>query len=194
MVESILTMKRPLQSLMEDFSKDCQLNNEDWDVILLLHTALKPFMEAQKKLESSRITGSLAIPTIKLIRDELDDCITKQDESSNVKKTLEAMRVKFNEKFGDGTGFTRFSPNGWNASTGIRQQPSGFSKVQVIATALDPRFKDLLGIPIEEHGNVQLMVKQAVLEEITRNSKSTTTTGPNTVQLENSKSLSSFRC
>ena len=63
--------------------------------------------------------------------------------------------------------------NGWNASTGIRQQPLGFSKVQVIATALDPRFKDLLGIPI---GNVQLMLKQAVLEEITRKTKSTTTT------------------
>ena len=126
-------MKRPIQNLMADFADECQLSTEDWGVVQLLHNVLQPFMEAQKTLESANVTGSLAIPLIRLIREKLEASIA--NESGSVKTTLEAMKVKFVQKFGDGTGFTVFSPNGWNAKTGYRKQPSGFTKVQVLATA-----------------------------------------------------------
>jgi len=107
------------------------------------------------------------------------------------------MKVKFVQKFGDGTGFTVFSPNGWNAKTGYRKQPSGFTKVQVLATALDPRCKDLIGIPSNEHRDIHLLVKQAVHEEVLRKNKTTigVPSQPTTIILEeevDDTSLSSF--
>ena len=48
---------------------------------------------------------------------------------------------------------------------GVRQQPTGFSKVQVLATALDPRTKDLFHVPVDEHALVQTLVVQAAHEE-----------------------------
>jgi hypothetical protein len=181
MVESIVCMKRPLQNLMAVFSDECQLSSDDWGTIELLYNVLEPFMVAQKTLEAANVTGSLAIPLIKLIRNSLEASVASQ--SGRVQTTLEAMKLKFDQKFGDGTGFSTFSPNGWNAKTGYRKQPSGFTKVQVLATALDPRCKDLIGIPSNEHRDIHLLVMQAVHEEIQRKNKTTTSIPVKTTHL-----------
>jgi hypothetical protein len=172
MIESILSVKRPLQNLMQDYADECQLSHDDWDVIQLLHDVLKPFMVAQKMLEGGGITGSLIISIVGEIRESLNNSIlllpTMTESVSKTRSTLLEMRKKFNEKFGNGTGFTVFADNGWNASTGIRQQPCGFSKVQVLAAALDPRTKDLYKIPENEHSLVDALVMSSTEEEILR--------------------------
>lgn len=73
------------------------------------------------------------------------------------------MLTVFNEKFGTGTDIAVFGENGSNARAGARQQPEGFTKPQVLATALDPRTKHLYGIPSAEHATAhRLVISQAV--------------------------------
>jgi len=51
MMESFLSLKRPLQSVMADMALENQLSSEDWDVIQFLYISLHPFMIAQKELQ-----------------------------------------------------------------------------------------------------------------------------------------------
>ena len=67
--------------------------------------------------------------------------------------------------------------------------------MQVLATALDPRCKDL--IPSNEHRDIHLLVKQAVHEEVLRKNKTAigVPSQPTTIILEeevDDTSLSSF--
>ncbi|CAM9886015.1 unnamed protein product, partial [Ascophyllum nodosum] len=75
--------------------------------------------------------------------------VQKKLESSNVTGSLVVPLIcdlpkDFNNRFGDGSDILTFRE-------GPRRQPQGFRKVQVMATALDPRCKMLYGVLPNEH-------------------------------------------
>ena len=189
MVESILSLKKPLEALNGTLPEDCRLTSQDWTTLDVLHRTLEPFMVAQKTLESGGVTSSKVIPLIYDLRKKLEkassvivdktDVSEAAEASRQVKETTAKMLVKFNKKFGDGTKVTVFGPNGTNASEGPRLQPQGFTRKQVLATALDPRTMLLYGIPATEHARVHaLLLAEAVQKKLRQQASSTTTPPP----------------
>ena len=66
----------------------------------------------------------------------------------------------FDDKFGDGTHIT-------TPQEGTRRQPRGFTRSQVLATALDPHTKMLYGVPEDEHHTVwDLVIHDAADMEV----------------------------
>lgn len=67
-----------------------------------------------------------------------------------------AMLERFVDKFGDGTSICTYME-------GPRRQPKGFTKNQVLATALDPRTCNLYGVSADQHERVWLLVEAALV-------------------------------
>ena len=123
----------------------------DWNVSELLEPKLAPFMYVQKKLESNNVTGTLAVPLICGLRTGLDlERKALQQPTPGASADVLAARVlllpcvealakDFDNRSGDGSEILTFRE-------GPRRQPQGFRKVQVMATALDPRCKMLYGV------------------------------------------------
>ena len=70
---------------------------------------------------------------------------------------VEVLAKDFNNRFGDGSDILTFRE-------GPRRQPQGFRKVQVMATALDPRYKMLYGVLPNEHEGVWQAVAMAAAD------------------------------
>ena len=70
---------------------------------------------------------------------------------------VEALAKDFDNRFGDGPDILTFRE-------GPRRQPQGFRKVQVMATALDPRCKMLYGVLPNEHEGVWQAVAMAAAD------------------------------
>ena len=66
----------------------------------------------------------------------------------------------FNNRWGDGSNITAM----W--MEGPRRQPQGFLHTHVLATALDPRTRDLQGVPAGEHEAVWALVTKYLAELI----------------------------
>ena len=60
------------------------------------------------------------------------------------------MNQIFIEKFGISNNLSVFGNQNHNAPYGVRKQPCGFTKTQVLATMLDPRTKHLYGVSDKE--------------------------------------------
>ena len=131
----------------------------DWNVLELLEPVLAPFMYVQKKLESNNVTGTLVVPLICDLRTGLDlEREALQQPTPGASADVLAARVllllcvevlakDFDNRFGDGSDILTFRE-------GPRRQPQGFRKVQVMATALEPRCKMLYGVLPNEHERV----------------------------------------
>ncbi|CAN0442995.1 unnamed protein product, partial [Ascophyllum nodosum] len=88
--------------------------------------------------------------------------VQKKLESNNVTGSLVVPLIcdlpkDFNNRFGDGSDILTFRE-------GPRRQPQGFRKVQVMATALDPRCKMLYGVLPNEHEGVWQAVAMAAAD------------------------------
>lgn len=165
MCESILYLQRPLLNIIDTLPSGCYLTTDDFDVVSLLCACLKPFMVAQQMLESGGVTSSLVIPMIGLLRKGLQTVIDNESNTfAAIRSTAVAMMKVFVDKFGDGTRICSFGALGENAREGIRKQPQGFTKNQVLATALDPRTKNLKGIPIAERSEVADLVSRSCFD------------------------------
>ena len=70
---------------------------------------------------------------------------------------VEALAKDFHNRFGDGSDILTFRE-------GPRRQPRGFRKVQVMATAFDPRCKMLYGVLPNEHEGVWQAVAMAAAD------------------------------
>ena len=139
----------------------------DWNVLKLLEPVLAPFMYVQKKLEADNVTGTLVVPFICDLRTGLDlERKALQQPTPGASADVLAARVlllpcvealakDFENRFGDGSDILTFRE-------GPRRQPQGFRKVQVMATALDPRCKMLYGVlPNEYEGMWQAVAMAA---------------------------------
>ena len=141
----------------------------DWNVLELLEPVLAPFMYVQKKLESNNVTGTLVVPLICDLRTGLDlerKALQQPTPGASADvlaarvlllPCLEALAKDFDNRFGDGSDFLTFRE-------GPRRQPKGFRKLQVMATALDPRCKMLYGVLPNEHEEVGQAVAMAAAD------------------------------
>ncbi|CAN0256728.1 unnamed protein product, partial [Ascophyllum nodosum] len=107
----------------------------DWNVFELLEPVLAPFMYVQKKLESNNVTGTLVVPLICDLRIGLE----------LERKTLQ-------------------QPTPGASADVLAVRPRGFRKVQVMATALDPRCKMLYYVLPNEHEGVWQAVAMAAAD------------------------------
>ena len=145
------------------------LGSVDWNVLELLEPVLAPFMYVQKKLESNNVTGTLVVPFICDLRTGLElERKTLQQPTPGASADVLAARVlllpcvealakDFESRFGNRSDILTFRE-------GQRRQPRGFRKVQVIATALDPRFKMMYGVLPNEHEGVWQVVAMAAAD------------------------------
>ena len=141
----------------------------DWNVLELLEPVLAPFMYVQKKLESNNVTGTLVVPLICDLRIGLElERKTLQQPTPGASADVLAVRVlllpcvealakDFESRFGNGSDILTFRE-------GLRRQPRGFRKVQVMATALDPRCKMLYYVLPNEHEGVWQAVAMAAAD------------------------------
>ena len=126
-------------------------------------------MYVQKKLESNNVTGTLVVPLICDLRTGLDlERKALQQPTPGASADVLAARVfllpcvealakDFDNRFGDGSDILTFRE-------GPRRQPQGFWKVQVMATALDPRCKMLYGVLPNENEGVWQAVAMAAAD------------------------------
>ena len=126
-------------------------------------------MYVQKKLESNNVTGTLVVPLICDLRTGLElERKTLQQPTPGASADVLAARVlllpcvealakDFESRFGNGSDILTFRE-------GLRRQPRGFQKVQVMATALNPRCKMLYGVLPNEHEGVWQAVAMAAAD------------------------------
>ncbi len=107
------------------------------------------------------VTSSLVIPIIAELRAGLV-MLQQQDTTAAAAGSIKNQRRlilvtdllnDFNNRWGDGTNIC-------TESEGPRRQPQAFSHSHVLATALDPRTRDLKGVPIGEHSEVWRLVER----------------------------------
>lgn len=140
-------------------------------------------MDAQKQLDGAKyVTGSLVIPTIYDLRQELASVAQNVEasgaygEEPDVSEAKElvfpcvrAMSDDFDKRWGDGTNILTFA----EGKRLKRRRPQGFKTEQVLATALDPRTKMLYGILEAEQEDVWFEVQRAAvkIEAASRNAQ-----------------------
>ena len=142
-------------------------------------------MYVQKKIESNNVTGTLVVPLICDLRTGLElERKTQQQPTPGASADVLAARVlllpcvealakDFESRFGNGSDILTFRE-------GLRRQPRGFRKVQVLATALDPRCKMLYGVLPNEHEGVWQAVAMAAAD-ITKSKASVRATASSAV-------------
>lgn len=173
-IERILHLEKAIK-LHETLSDlDPILTSKDWAMLALLKLALAPQHVLQKVFEGdSYVTGSLVIPLIADLRTSMVEAVEEcnptlspvAEESISVLQlsareaiypSLVAILEDINTRWGDGTSVTTFRE-------GPRRQPQGFTRLQVLATAYDPRLhRTLHGIPQDEHAAVWDLVVEEV--------------------------------
>ena len=169
MAERLVYLRRAVE-LHESLNNVAPLlGSVDWNVLELLEPVLAPFMYVQKKLESNNVTGTLIVPLICDLRTGFDlERKALQQPTPGASADVLAARVlllpcvealakDFDNRFGDGSDILTFRK-------GPRRQPQGFRKVQVMATALDPRCKMLYGVLPNEHEGVWQAVAMAAAD------------------------------
>ena len=171
MVARLLELRPAIEKHEEGDKIEPMLTAADWAVLKLIRPILEPFMTAQKLLEGAKyVTGSLVVPCIYDLRNELNDAIDDLQGSSDsdsgdddadfnaakaaVMPCVTALHKDFVNRWGEESDLL-------NYTEGIRRQPRGFKLVQVLATALDPRTKLLYGID----DDVKPMVWKLVQDE-----------------------------
>jgi hypothetical protein len=168
--ESMVILKPAIISLQDKTPENCHMSPTDWLIIQSATVLLEPFMIVQQLLEGEKyVTNSLVIPLVYDLRNKLQTVVNTYTticasaESTTVAEkvlptAVEMLKV-FNEKFGDGTQICLYEE-------GPRRQPKGFYPDQVCATALDPRTKDLVGVPDNEKQEVWELLKERVVSRM----------------------------
>eukprot|EP00904_Undaria_pinnatifida_P011808 jgi/Undpi1/7758/HiC_scaffold_23.g10231.m1 len=122
------------------------LSDKHWTVIEYIVPLLDPFMLVHRALEAEKyVTLSLVVPNIQALRLGLRDgmeelqaelpvgtLISKAEEREIVLPCALALFDDCNRRWGDGSAILQYR-------VGPRQQPQGFTRWEVVATALDRR-------------------------------------------------------
>ena len=154
------------------------LSDKHWAVVEYIVPLLEPFMLVQRALEAEKyVTISLVVPNIHALplglRDGMEELqaelptgtsTCKAEAQAIVLPCALALLDDFNRLWGDGSAILQYRSI-------PRQQPQGFKRWQLIATALDWRTKNVLnGLDEDEKAGLwELLVKETValvLEEM----------------------------
>lgn len=126
-------------------SKDVNLTAQQWNIVEQITKVLLPFKEVQILMEGEKyVTSSLIPGLISLVRKGLQDTLSDCDNLQCVTDLAAKMMKKFEEDFGAGGRDTVFKEH---QSLGVCNRLKGFPLKVMMCSALDPRTKNLTGIP-----------------------------------------------
>lgn len=158
MVARLIELKPAFDKHEEEDKVVPMLAAAHWAVRKLIRPILEPFMTAKKLLDSAKcVTGSLVVPWIYGLRNNLDDVIDELEDilltspdrddadltatRAAVMPCVTALRNDFVNQGAEESDI----PN----KEGLRRQPCGFKMAQVLATAFDLRTKLMHGITVD---------------------------------------------
>lgn len=126
-------------------SKDVNLTAQQWRIVEQITKVLIPFKEVQILMEGEKyVTSSLIPGLISLVRKGLQDALSDCNNLQCVTDLAAKMMKKFEEDFGTGDIDTVFREH---QSLGVNNRLKGFPLKVMMCAALDPRIKNLTGIP-----------------------------------------------
>jgi len=133
-----------------------------WDIIEQLTTILQPFMIAQQMLECEKYVSISIIPfLIAEIRRSLEVVVNENQVHASCVTVAKQMLKDFNDRWGSGMVGTVWTENS-TRTKGNRQK--GIPQLTLMAAALDPRFKSLVGIPTLEHGRIWTAIEEECMK------------------------------
>lgn len=158
-----LVLLKPFFALMETLhGLKCNLTAVQWDIIEQLTTILQPFMIAQQMLECEKYVSISIIPfLIAEIRRSLEVVVNENQVHASCVTVAKQMLKDFNDRWGSGMVGTVWTENS-TRTKGNRQK--GIPQLTLMAAALDPRFKSLVGIPTLEHGRIWTAIEEECMK------------------------------
>jgi hypothetical protein len=143
------------------------LTPREWTVMEQLACLLKPFKLTQQTLEGvDYVTSSLVHFTIDVLMHELAS-FDIDDENEDIDESLRSSILECAQQMGEDLNVRWGDPQfPWNQGTvkrGQARRQVGFHPNYILATALDPRFKDLNAIDESQHEDLKsYLVKEMV--------------------------------
>jgi hypothetical protein len=187
MTERLCKLKPYMEALFQEGQSAMNLSADQWCYISNLSTCLKPFMEAQKAFEGEKYVTISFVPVIvECIRQHLLDWIEDNTVSNASRDKARKLFKDFTEEWGTGNPGSVLTEH---LTEGRRSRQKGLQPAHFMACALDPRTRDLLGIPEQEHSNLWEFVTNRIVDflmhskEITRKESTATTPSSHTVDL-----------
>tara|TARA_B100001971_G_C18254052_1_gene580539 strand:- start:1144 stop:2400 length:1257 start_codon:yes stop_codon:yes gene_type:complete len=169
MVERLLYLKDAIMVLHVTKRVPCSVSEDDWSILEQLEKILRPFMQLQKFFEGQEyVTISIIPAVIKYIRKTLTGLIEEMSQPNHATLTatnrlsilnvVQKMSNKFIERWGSGFDGTVFIEHETRGPRNIRK---GIPLLVFLASALDPRFKILYGVPPEDKRKVwEALIKE----------------------------------
>jgi hypothetical protein len=178
MCESLIDLKRAINTISDQPGGPNLLSQLDWWVIEVGKEVLRPFMMAQVMLEGEKyVTGSLVIPMVEELRvglmaaqarvQELSAAVGQQvvedGTDFDMGSILDAMVEDFQCRWGDGSNLLEFKYG--QSGTGVGQ-PCGYTREQFLQFAADPRMVTLPFVCAEIEEDIWQLLQTALTEII----------------------------
>ncbi len=145
MLERLKFLKIYIQMMVREnlLLPTINLNQEQWNIVEDVSSILEPFKSVQQIMEGEKyVTISLIPGMINQIRLGLARAQDNPDTSGAARMVLDKIITKFNDEFGSGIPGTVFMDH---VHGGPSRRLKGFQLKTMIAAALDPRTKSLVG-------------------------------------------------
>jgi hypothetical protein len=162
MIDRLLWLQVPISILIA--RNHCPgLSDDDWKYLREIGDVLKPFMKAQRMLEGEKyVTSSWVLETIQMLREGLESANTAfpSNKYEQVAHNLGKVLLKdLNCRWGESNTYDG------KVHRGRMNRQVGVHPVLVIASFLDPRFKNLQHLV--QHGDDKAMVWDDIYREMT---------------------------
>jgi len=151
MIERLLRLKEPVETCINNSMIDAsyRLSQEQWGILERMIKVLQPFKFAQKLCEGETYVTSSLVPTLlKQLRSGLSAIVDGHlGNMASVKTLAIKMLGRFDVEFSkhiQGRNFFLLNRRFGNA------RRSGISEEILVAAALDPRTKSLIGVPVDD--------------------------------------------
>ena len=156
MCDRLLVLRLYFDMMQAEGDLNCNLTPTQWTTVEHVRNLLKPFMQAQKVLEGEKhVTLSFVPGIVYGIRKGLSEIFEKEDTLASIRSLAEKMLTDFVKRWGSGNEDTVFIEN---ETTGLYNRLKGLSKLTMMASALDPRTKMLMGIPSEDQDRLWRLI------------------------------------
>jgi len=165
-IERMLRLRRHIEKAILDkqIHSGYELQPHDWSELNDMMTVLKPFKLVQQLMEGQRyVTGSFTPAAIEHLHMKLIQVTELENLRATVRDLAKSILEKFNDEF---LPRNNYSGEYFKLNSTLRKgRRPGISVELLLATALDPRFKSLLGIPDgEDRKNVWDEIKSRCLQ------------------------------
>jgi hypothetical protein len=158
MLDRLCDLKRYIQlhSLKHHLSEQC------WGKVDQIRKILEPFMKVQKMMEAEKsITISFIPMFVCRLRNGLLSSLREYANQPEIHGLLTLMNKAFENRWGKGNNVVEE-----HETRGPRNIRKGLSKECMIAAAVDPRSKQLFGIPVIEQHKIWTIIRTEILASI----------------------------